>query len=118
MICERCNKQIRMAVAPSVIRALGYCEMPLSMLRLRTKEKPLPEARWKFWFWLVVVEGRSLTETGRVTKHHHTTVLNGVRQHANEVLGTPMSASIESIIEAHSQAAVENWNKAERVDAA
>jgi len=28
------------------MRALAYCEFPLSMLRLKTKERPIPEARW------------------------------------------------------------------------
>jgi hypothetical protein len=121
MICEHCKKKINSGLSPAVMRALAYCEFPLSMLRLKTKERPIPEARWAFWFHLVVIEPHirpndrvwSLPMASKVTRHHHTTALNGIREHGHRLLGTPLDASIESIIAAyaHSQDIVNSENK-------
>ena len=57
-------------------------------------------ARKDLWFRLVIVEGWSFPEAGRMTRKDHTTVLYGLRRYAAEMLGTPPKARLDEIREA------------------
>lgn len=98
-------------VSPALSRACSVAQIDVATLRKwsghRTRDgenDPEVRARWKAWFWLVIVEGKSLPIAGRMVHRHHTSVLYGVRKHAQRVYGLPMDATIAEIISAHTRA--------------
>lgn len=96
---------------PALQRACSFAQIDLETLRKwqghRTNNgdnDPEVEARWKAWFWLVIVEGKSLTVAGKLAHRHHTSVLYGLRKHAQRVYGLPMGATLSEIVSAHTAA--------------
>lgn len=65
-------------------------------------------ARREYWFRLVFDLSYSLPRAARVTGHHHTTVLHGLRVFAQEHFGTPYRSTLQQIREAWFQSAMES----------
>lgn len=100
-----------MNISPSLTRACAYAGIDRDTLRSwsghRTREggnDEIVRARWAAWFWLVCVEHMSLPQAGRMVHRHHTSVLYGLRKHAQRVYGLPMGATIAECISAHQRA--------------
>ena len=71
-------------------------------IRGRSRKNRIAEARYHYWFRLVIIEEWSLNQAGIASgKRHHTTVLAGVRRFAHEHLGTPIDSSIHEIRKAY-----------------
>lgn len=64
-----------------------------------SKRRNLAVARHELWFRLVILEGFSLPEAGRIrgARYHHTSVLHGVRKVATETLETSPKATLDQI---------------------
>ena len=100
-----------MIVSPALDRACKFAGIDAATLRKwqghrtnNSENDPEVCDRWKAWFWLVIVEGKSLPAAGRMVHRHHTSVLYGIRKHAQRVFGLPMGASIAEIVSAHTRA--------------
>jgi|TARA_X000001316_G_C920639_1_gene34825 hypothetical protein len=87
-------------LATPVTRACEYAKKPLSYIMTPCNKREAVEARWAFWFYLVIEEGWSLTRSARRIKYDHTTVLYGLRKYAAEHLGTDPKATLEDIRQA------------------
>ena len=100
-----------MKVPPALRRACSFAQIDVDTLRKwqghrtqNSENDPEVRARWKAWFWLVIVEGKSLTVAGKLAHRHHTSVLYGLRKHAQRVYGLPMGATLSESISAHTAA--------------
>jgi chromosomal replication initiation ATPase DnaA len=87
-------------ISRSVAGACEYADVSFSEIACQTKNRIIVRHRWAFWYHLVVRCDWTLPMAGRRTGHDHTTVLYGVRKHAEEVLGTDADAGLEDIRQA------------------
>jgi chromosomal replication initiation ATPase DnaA len=70
-----------MTLNPKAIARAAEVGIPFKDLKSPSKKRRLVGPRHHFWWLLVKREGFSLERAGRVTGHHHTTVLYGIRQY-------------------------------------
>lgn len=114
MICKCCGHvsgETAEEIAEEIIREA--C-IRFGVFRTRISEsgpqgKAVKRARWNIWYRLVIERGWSAMNaayatSGRMTNHDRGSVYYAIRRYAHEELGTPISASIDSIRAAYKPA--------------
>ena len=90
-------------LSPALRRSLKAAGLSMKELLSRGRVRecqtpdPLTAKRHHVYFLMVIVECKTLNETGRLVRRHHTTVLNGLRKHAMEALGTRYDIGLEEL---------------------